>query len=387
MILAGISLLKRYHKTIKMKVTLTLILLALGMASYAQAVDMEGYWVAVQSKPIKNKWPISPMDGLVLGFKGKQVEMRHVYSDSIFKFPLKIKKEKMFFQDSLFGKLRHLDSDSILIDFDGKMRVKFKPLAKGWTIDESLDFNESTDWIFSYNRHKKRLKLLQKPWFYSSDTGMKLCIVQWSREKYRSVNMEKWNVISFNNYHLFIKSTGQFEDEIYQVKSYRRDTILLKDLTYCDTSEVRLVKEKSISQSEKEGIIRKLQNKKWNTYHLISKATSMIGASDEEEITGFYVMDTTLLKKESLENNKLSFVFTDSFTYKIYEDDTVVRSGNWRLSNNGAQIILDAGYMPYDYIDLIKIQPDSIAIGKNDEFHVDGNSFIEYYYRLRLKKE
>lgn len=113
----------------------------------------------------------------------------------------------------------------------------------------------------------------------------------------------------------------------------------------------------------------------------------MIGASDEEEITGFYVMDTTLLKKESLENNRLSFVFTDSFTYKIYEDDTVVRSGNWRLSNNGAQIILDAGYMPYDYIDLIKIQSDSIAIGKNDEFHVDGNSFIEYYYRLRLKKE
>lgn len=361
-----------------MKIILTLILLALGMASYAQSVDMEGYWVAVKSKPIKSKWPISPMDGLIIGFKKNQFEMSHVYIDSIFHFPLEIKKKKIFIRDSLFGKLRYLDSDSMLIDFDKRMRVKFKPLVKGFSIGRSLDFKDCTDWSFLYDDHVQKLTLLQKSWMFSPNTSTKLCIAQLLRSNYNIINVEKWNVKEFNNIHLFIKSTGQFDNEIYQVKAYRGDTVVLKDLTYCDTSEVRLVKEKSISQNERERIIRKLHKKKWNTNYLASK-TSLIG--------GFYAMDTTLLKKESLENNRLSFVFTDSFTYKLYEDDAVVRSGNWRLSNNGAQIILDAGYMPYDYIDLIKIQPDTIIIGKVDDFHVDGNSFIEYYYRLRLKKE
>ena len=374
-----------------MKKILTIILLSgFVINSQGQLLNTNCHWIATESNQIKKKGWISPIDGIIVKFDKEQLIMSHVFYDSVRCYQLEIKKEKIYLNDTLWGKIKYLDNDSLLVDFSKRMRVKFLPIEKGNYGETGIDFWNSTNWTFFYNEYSQELKLLDSLWgFYPKETA-KICVTQSKDIRYKYSETEKWNIKEIDGRHIFVKKFCQFEYEIYNVLEYKNDTVVLECLSYNDSAQILLIKEPLASVSERDKIIDILQNQRWYSAKLINMVNSFEEDSIDSEVesTGYFVIDTTLFKRTSLLNNQLSFEFSDNSEYKIFESDTLRISGKWRLSETGKQIVLDSGFNPNNYIDLFKVETDSVIIGKSDMFYIGKRKkeYINYYYKMILTK-
>ena len=207
-----------------MKTTLTIVLLGFITLFHGQSLISDTYWIATKSSQINKNSGIYPLDGTIIHFEEKQVEISHVFYDSIQTYLLKLKNKKIFLQDTLWGEIKHLDNDSLLIDFDKIMRVKFKPLSKNIDFKTKLSFWNFTEWVFSYNDYLQELKLLDTTLDKYPNRNAKLCVTQSQGKRYKYSNSEKWNIKEINRNHIFVKTSGQFNYEIYKVKKYNNDT-------------------------------------------------------------------------------------------------------------------------------------------------------------------
>jgi hypothetical protein len=373
-----------------MKSIITILLLGLLTSSQCQSLDANYSWIATESSQIKKDGWISPIDGMILKFDNKQLIMSHIFYDSIRYYPLEIKKEKIYLKDSLWSEIRHLDDDSLILDFNKMMRVKFIPISRGTYSRMDLNYWDFTDWTFKYNEYFQEFKLLDSLWSIYPNELAKICVTQSKGERYRYSQTEKWNIKVINEKHIFAITFGQFDYKIYNVLEYKGDTVFLESLTDQESALILLIKEPVLTPDEKDRIINILRNQRFYTAELIDKVNSFEEDSLDWEFepTGFFVIDTTLFKKISLLNNQLSFEFSDNMDYKIYESDTLRINGKWKLSKSGKQIVLNYGFNPNDYIDLIKVETDSIIIGKSDMFQVGERKkdYVDYYYKIVLTK-
>ena len=373
-----------------MKTILTVLLLGFVINSQGQILDSNYYWIAVNSTPIKKNEGIWPIDGMIIKFDNGQLVMNHIFHDSIISFPFETRKSEIYIDNTLWAIINHINKDSLVLDFNKSMRVKFIPISKGNLNYLDLNYWNYYDWRFIYNGSIQEFKLLDSLWNRHLNEIAKICVTHFMGERYRYSSKEKWIIQEVNYRHIFAKTIGQFNYEFYNVVDYKGDTVLLESLSFKDSSEVLLYKVPHVSVSEKEKIISTIQNLRWHSTYLVDKSNSF----EEDTIvwkyesTGYLFADTTLLKKTSLIKNQLSFEFLDNYIYKIYESDTLRISGKWKLSETGKQIVLNHGYVPNDYIDLFKIDADSIFIGKSDLFQVGErkNDYVDYYYKMILKK-
>ena len=376
--------------SIKMKTTILILLLGVVIYSHGQVLDSNYLWIATESRHLKNNVGIWPMDGMAFEFDNEQLSMSHVFFDTIQFYPLEIKKRRIFLNDTLWGKVRHLDKDSLLIDFEKTMRVKFIPLSNGEFTKDDLDYWKCNNWTFSNSGYLQEFKLLDSLWGLYPNDMSKICVTQSLEKRYRYSHIEKWNIKEINGRHLFTITKGQFDPEIYNVLEYKGDTVLLESLTHQDSALIMLVKDPIATPKEKDRIIHTIQNQRWYSTALIDKANSFEDDTLYSEFmrSGFFVIDTLLFKRTSLLNNQLSFEFSDDYEYGIYESDTLRIDGKWRLSETGKQIIINKGFSPNDYIDLYHVNADSIVIGKSDMFQVGKRKteYIDYYYKMTLTK-
>ena len=60
----------------------------------------------------------------------------------------------------------------------------------------------------------------------------------------------------------------------------------------------------------------------------------------------------------------------------------------WEISASGKQIVINHGYCPEDYIDLLHIGNDKLIIGKKEMFQSGKRKgdYVDYYYKLEMQK-
>lgn len=373
------------------KILYALILVFSIIQLQSQTLESDIFWLAIESKQISKKGWITPLDGFAFNFGRKESNGTHVFSDSVGTGEFKVRKKKILFNGKLLGKIIHKDQDSLILVVDKKMRVKFIPLKPETKFNISADFWNHLDWTFYTNDFTQHFRLLKESWKWGADEPPKIGLITTIEENYKNSHTEKWNFKIIDDIHLFVKTYSQIEEDIYLVKEYRNDTVVLESLSnpvYQEKNE--LVKIPSITKSEKDNIANIIKNQLWIGSEFIHKASHLDNEpeTDDGSITGFYAIDTLSFQNKSLANKGLSFRFFDNSKYEIYESDTLRLKGNWKISDTGRQIVLNLGCNPEDYIDLIEIKSDDIIIGKIDRFQAGERKrdFIEYYYQLRLTK-
>ncbi len=369
-----------------MKAIITILLISFSVLVLGQTIKTDSYWIAVESKPL-DKYGISPLDGMILKFKENQVEFNHVFFDSIQSVQMKIRKNKILEEKKLWSKIKYLDQDSLLLDFDKNMRVKFIPLEANESTLINIDFWNHLDWTFCQDDYCEEIKLTSELWGMYPNEVAKNCVIFTNWEQNRYARNEKWNIKVVNDNHLFIKTTGQFDYEIYRVLSYSGDTVILKNLL--DKKESIMVKTHTISDSAYNSILKKIKSFKWKTTQLINDSQAFEGDSAFSNFNsgGTHLLDTTFIKMSSLKNNQVSLIFGDK-DYKYFVSDTLFNSGSWHLTPSGKEIILNKGCIQEDYIDLISVDEGTITIGKFDQIQIGTRKgrFVDFYYVLKLEK-
>ena len=332
---------------------------------------------------------ISPLDGFLFNFGRPNSNIAHVFSDSIGSVSFKVKRKKIIWDRNLFGKILYQDKDSLILVADKNMRVKFVPLRPEEKLSTSDKVWNHEDWKLRSKDFSENLKLLQDSWNWDSDEPPKICLTTTFLDDFKNSHTEKWNFRNIEGNHLFVKTYGQFDKDFYKVKKYLKDTVFLQGLSYYSSvEEIKLIKIPSISEEKKNSIQKRIKGL-WKGNKLIKKTTySDEYGPDAQKISGFYAIDTTLFKQKSLENQGFAFHFKESYDYEIYESDTLRLSGKWKISDSGKQIVLNSGYAPENYIDIIELSEKSVTIGKIDRFQVGNRTrdYVELYYLLELKK-
>ncbi|QIA08834.1 hypothetical protein [Draconibacterium halophilum] len=369
-----------------MKTITTIILISFSFFVSGQTIKPNSYWIAVESNQI-GEYGISPLDGMILKFKEKSVEFEHVFFDSIQSVPMKIRKNRISLEKKLWARIYHIDKDSLLLDFDKRMRVKFVPLETHKKTMTNIDFWNYIDWTFNRNDYCEEIKLTDHLWDMYPNEIAKNCLVfsEWEDKPY--ARNEKWNVKVVNDNHIFVKTFGQFDYEIYKVLKYSGDSVVLKNLI--DKNESLMVKTSSISDSDYNSIFKKIKNYKWKTIELVNKRQAFEGDSAFSKYNsgGTFLPDTSLIKMSSLKNQQISLLFDDA-EYKYFVSDTLYNSGKWKLSKSGKEIILNEGCIQEDYIDLLNVGQDTLTIGKFDmiQFSDIKRRYVDFYYVLKLIK-
>ncbi len=376
--------------SIMKKIRILLILIGFAHIVQGQSLDSDIFWLAIESESAGKGGVISPLNGFAFNFGKKESNLTHIFSDSIGTMPLKVMRKKIKSGKDLFGKIIHQDKDSLILIVDENMRVKFVPLKPEDKIKGTVDFWNHTDWTIHGDNFTQHFRLLDQPWKWKSDDPAKICLITTVRKNYKNSHTEKWNLKIIGGNHLFIKTYGQVEKDIYLVKEYLKDAVVLRSLSYNQNpQELKLMKIPSLSLKDRKDIEQKIKGHRWIGAELIKKASSFEEeASNGRSISGFYARDTLLFQKKSLTNKGLSFSFLTNSKYEIYESDSLRLSGNWKISDTGQQIVLNLGCNPEDYIDLIELSPNNFTIGKLDRFQVGDRKrdYIVYYYKLKLEK-
>ena len=369
-----------------MKATIAIVLLIFSLQVLGQSISKNSYWIALESKQL-DKHGISPLDVMILNFKENQLEFSHIFFDSIQSVSMNIKKDKIFIEKKLWAKINYINQDSLLLDFDKNMRVKFVPLKRDEKKLNNIDFWQYLDWTFYEDKYSAEIKLTNKLLDMYPNEVAKNCLVftKWQENHY--ARNEKWNIKVVNGNHLFAKTYGQFDYEIYKVLSYSGDSILLKNLL--TRNESLLIKKTSICVSDYNSILKKIKNFKWKSIELINNSQAFEGDSAFSRFnsSGTHLPDTTFIKMSSIKNNQVSIQFDDN-DYKYFVSDTLFDSEKWCLSPTGNEIVLNNGCLQEDYIDLINIGEDTITIGKFDKVQIGSNKrrFVDFYYVLKLIK-
>lgn len=357
--------------------------------SIGQVNDLTGMWIAVLSRPIGDNW-YSPLDGLILDINKKRVTVAHVFSDSIKTFPLSKKGDKIQIDKNYFGLIHSVSKDSLVVDFDNRMRTKFIPIKQYAVKIDSLNLTKNA-WILKWSDGE-----------YSVDLRIHFMNAKWYPEEYPNIAMihrravnykyqenERWALSHIMNEWFLTLTQGQFHPITYQISKVYKDSLKLKCLTWPIASEFRLLRSLNKEHSELTSIINHLIKKTWRVSEVLNHSNSFSEdtiALDEEYTAGHYSRDTILIKRSELFENRMSFKFNPDYTFQLILDNDIFWQTKWRITGDGKYIILNKGLHPYDYIELISWTDKELVIGKADDFGTNKKrEYIPYYYELRLE--
>jgi hypothetical protein len=263
--------------------------------------------------------------------------------------------------------------------------VDFKPEINSLNLEQSAWVLKWSDGDYSVN---KRIDFTGEKWH--STRGPNVAITHEKGIKYKYQENEKWALKQIQGEWFLTLTHLQSDPIVYQINKVYQDSIKLRCLSWETEQQFTLHHLGKISQSQANSIINHLCKKKWETSEVLNYSTSFSEHAttiDEELTTGSSVRDTTLIKRSELIDKKVSFNFRSDFTFQILVDSNLYWQTKWRLSADGAYVILNNGRHPYNYIEIISIGKDELVIGKSDNFGSDKEEgdYFPYYYELRLK--
>jgi hypothetical protein len=375
-----------------MKAILTTLFLVITILVRAQdAKDLLlRKWMAVFSRPVGDNW-YSPIDGTILDIKKESITIGNTLSDSSITFKYNVRRGKIKMGDESLGTILFLSNDSLVLDFDKRMRTKFIPIEDFKPELDQIDLSQNawvlkwSDGDYSINR---RIDFTNERW-YAGD-GPRVAITHEKAMKYKYQDNEKWTLKRIQQEWFLTLTQNQMDPLVYQVIKYDGDSLTLRGLSWSTKKAFILHRLKRVEPLRSDSICQYLSKQRWETGEILSYATSISEHSPDIEPelgTGFYARDTTLIKKSDLIGKRLSFTFRPDFVFQIHVDANLFSQTKWRLSSDGAYVIINDGQHPYDYIEIISMKNDELVIGKSDNFATDTKrEYFPYYYEVRLKK-
>ncbi|MBL7849356.1 MAG: hypothetical protein JNN04_00545, partial [Cyclobacteriaceae bacterium] len=232
-----------------------------------------------------------------------------------------------------------------------------------------------------------RIDFTETKWYPHG--GPNIAITHDKATKYKYQGNEKWALKRIQDEWFLTLTQDQIDPIIFQVIKDYGDSLTLRCLSWAPQNQFTLCRLKPIEQSQSETIVQRLSQKKWDTVELLNYSTSFsedTTGMPESLTTGFYVRDTTLIRKSDLMENKLSFLFGADFVFQILVDSKPFWQTKWRLSADGHYVILSEGRHPYHYIEILSLEGNELIIGKSDNFAAERKKeFFPYYYEVRLR--
>ena len=348
-------------------------------------------WISIKTDFIRGANGGDSNNGLILSFEDGEMKLSHIFSDTTAVVHYKRRGRRLKFtseflevKNELFGKIKHLDSDSMWLETDRHTRLTFVPIGSTDVSGYEPGFWDHTNWIIENQFGTQELKLLDMKWHPWTRSNSKIAVVRPIIEKYRWGFNERWAVRRLENSHLLLLTIGQFDRQFMEVIKYLNDGVILKDLSNPDSEDIILRKSKKISKAEQIEIASRIQDKKWYA----NKLVGIFGENEDDDYGsgGFTVRDTTFFHKSSLSNNDLVFEFKSDSKYQIFDKEELRIEGVWRISDDGKHIVLDSGAGPSATIDIIQLNEDSLTIGKQDLFQSTERKrdYVELYYISKL---
>tara|TARA_R110000744_G_scaffold378872_1_gene495715 strand:- start:236 stop:1324 length:1089 start_codon:yes stop_codon:yes gene_type:complete len=360
------------------KILLPLLIIGFILVSCKNDSLSDSYWLAVKSFPIPHQTGNGVYDGMTINFTNDQLFFGDVYDKRNGNYNLRINDKRIFLNDTLWAVNFAEYQDSLILDVRANARVKFIKLDKKYSIEEKPEMWKHKNWILTYNDYQREIYLTDSLFFDEPDS--KICIQKDLQNNQFISTIDKWKTVNINGNQLFIKTFHQMDNEFYRIKNYAGDSIIELQSLQFPNVKTDLRKRQYITESKRQEIIRQIQNHVWRTDRILSLDTLARGSR---------YWNSSLIKLESLKNKKLSFQFSKDSTYNIYESDISLRNGNWKVSQTGNEIILNNGIYPSDYIDLIKVNADSLVIGSLRRFEPKEDNYgmdVEMYFKIKLIK-
>lgn len=357
---------------------LLLLLIGIILVSCKNNNLSDTYWLAVKSYPIPPEIGNSIYDGMTLPFADDKIIYGNVFDQRNGETEFRISENNIYVNDTLWAVSITQYQDSLVLDINENARVKFVKLDTENSLPNKPQIWNHKNWVLTYNDYQRELFLTDSLFFDEPDS--KLCIQKDLQNNQFISTIDKWKAVPINGNQLFVKTFHQMDKEFYRIKSYVSDSVIELQSLQFPNVKVDLRKRQYISESKRQEIINQIQNNVWKTDRIISLDTLGQGSRD---------WDLSLIKLESLKDKRISFKFSNDSTYNIYESNISVRNGNWKVSQTGNEIILDNGIYPSDYIDLIKVDADSLVIGSLRRFELKEDNYgmdVEMYFKIKLIK-
>lgn len=336
------------------------------------------YWISVKSAPIPPRTDYYGYNGMTLHFKKDKLIGGDAFTLQKEELDLRISDKNIFLNDSLWAEIHAQYIDSLILDVNQQGRIRLVKLGADNRKPTRPPLWKHKNWVLSNDTIRRELILTDSLFFGRPNT--KLCLQKDLQRNQFIDAVDQWQAFEINGNQLFVKTNHQRRGEFYRVRKYLGDSIIELESLLFPNQKSELRKVPYTSEGKRLEILKTIRNQEWKTTEIISVDTLGRGTRHWDM---YYVKLKSLLKK------KLSFTFSDDFTYSFKEAEKDYSNGNWRISETGKALILNKGLRPYDYIDLIDVTEDSLVIGRLGNFDpIDDSSGLmpRLYYKLVLKK-
>jgi hypothetical protein len=372
-----------------MKFIVQFVFLVLPFLANAQ---LERTWVAVESRQVTTDF-ISPLDGTIFDFNSTTLTVRNTFSDSTITHNYKLENDRITLNDSTSAVIKHLSSDSLLLQFDEWMLTVFYPLKIMSTIPELT--NEvllDNTWTLDFGDY-------QEIWNFT-DIGWEMFPTDVSKfAVQREGDTEKWNVTLFKNFVILTLTMGQFDNFIYQVIDVNSDTVRLKPINKWLLEDMNFIKTPSLPNDQLIRIRETLATRTWNTTEIIqarSSSQAMIESMGDDidsldidlfNYTGSYASDTLLISQQQLNDKLISYQFNSNLSYCILIANEEYSCGTWGLLKDGRTIKLGKGTRVHEYMDIVEITNDKLLLSNCNQFAIElgSKNYNVMCYTIELK--
>jgi len=372
-----------------MKFIVQFVFLVLPFLANAQ---LERTWVAVESRQVTTDF-ISPLDGTIFDFNSTTLTVRNTFSDSTITHNYKLENDRITLNDSTSAVIKHLSSDSLLLEFNDWTLTVFYPLKITSTVPElTNELLLDNTWTLDFGDNQEIWNFTDTKWEMFPTDISKFAV---QREGYT----EKWNVTLFKNFVILTLTMGQFDNFIYQVIDVNSDTIRLKPINKWLLEDMNLIKTPSLLNDQLINIRKTLATRTWNTTEIIEARSSsqtlieLMGDDidsldiDSYSSTGSYSSDTLLISEQQFNDKQISYQFNSNFSYCILLANEEYSCGVWELLNDGRTIRLDKGTRVHHYIDIIEITNDKLVLSNCNQFAIElgSNNYNDICYIIKLE--
>ncbi len=328
-----------------MKYIIQLLFLLLPILANAQ---LERTWVAVESRQVSTDF-ISPLDVTIYDFSATKLHIRNTFSDSTITHNYRLENNRIVLNDSTSALIKHLSTDSLVLEFNEWMLTVFYPLNQpGIAPKLSPETMLNNTWILDFGDYQENWNFTDVGWkMFPSDVS-KVAVK-------RQGDTEKWNVTKFKDFVLLTLTSGQFDSFIYQVVGIENDTVRLKSVSKWLNLEVNLIKSTNLPDNLLSILKKNISSQTWKSTEILESRTSseaLTESMDDEndsidlepfDYTGSYAdwVDTLLISEQQFYDRLISYQFTDEGEYCILLEDEEYSCGTWELMNDGLTIKLD----------------------------------------------
>ncbi|MBV6646716.1 MAG: hypothetical protein KI790_14765 [Cyclobacteriaceae bacterium] len=378
-----------------MKFISQLLLLSLPLLASAQ---LEQTWIAVESRQVTTDF-ISPIDGTIFDFGKDSLHIKNVFSDTAIVKNYVLRNNQIAVNDSAFAVIKHISSDSLLLEFDEWMLSVFYPLEPVMAPEINRHELLGSTWTLDFEGFKQSWNFTDSPAEHFKHDESKICVSRNAGE-FTNGSTEYWNLTNFKNRFLLTLTMGQFDKQIYQVVSTSSDTFLLKPISNWLIDEVRFFKVSSLPQVEFERFSKSLTAKHWKTTEILNNSpTTRIGDLSESQLDsvdmdklslsgGSYAawFDTLLITKQQFFSKQVSYQFNADFTYCISLSNNQYDCGTWQLLEDGT-IKLDEGWGHEQYITIEEITDTKLVLSNCNQFSIQpqSNDYNVICYTIQLE--